>query len=98
MEGHALRRLEDLGDEARLLEAAARYGVEKPDRFRGRKGKLLAELFEAVGEERLVQQVITIPDTPTFHYLTEVSAALAANRIVCVAGASPRTWASTAPT
>ncbi len=60
-------RLEDLGDEARLLEAAARYGVEKPDRFRGRKGKLLAELFEAVGEERLVQ--------PTFlhEFPTEIS-------------------------
>jgi len=60
-------RFEDLGDEARLLEAAARYGVEKPDRFRGRKGKLLAELFEAVGEERLVQ--------PTFlhEFPTEIS-------------------------
>ncbi len=30
----------------------ARFGVEKPERFRGKKGKLLAEVFEAVGEAR----------------------------------------------
>ncbi len=60
-------RPEDLSDESRLLEAAARFGVEKPERFRGKKGKLLAELFEAVGEERLIQ--------PTFlhEFPTEIS-------------------------
>jgi lysyl-tRNA synthetase class 2 len=60
-------RLEDLADEAPLLAAAGRFGVEKPERFRGQKGKLLAELFEAVGEARLVQ--------PTFLYEfpTEIS-------------------------
>ena len=41
--------------------------MEKPDRFRGRKGKLLAELFEAVAEAKLVQ--------PTFieEFPTEIS-------------------------
>ncbi len=60
-------RAEDLGDEGRLLEAAGRFGVEKPERFRGKKGKLLAELFEAVGEARLIQ--------PTFlhEFPTEIS-------------------------
>jgi lysyl-tRNA synthetase class 2 len=60
-------RADDLADEGRLLEAAARFGVEKPERFRGKKGKLLAELFEAVGEARLVQ--------PTFlhEFPTEIS-------------------------
>ena len=45
----------------------ARFGVEKPERFRGRKGKLLAELFEAVAEAQLVQ--------PTFidEFPTEIS-------------------------
>jgi lysyl-tRNA synthetase class 2 len=58
---------EDLADEPRLLGAAGRYGVEKPERFRGKKGKLLAELFEAVGEARLIQ--------PTFlhEFPTEIS-------------------------
>jgi lysyl-tRNA synthetase class 2 len=46
---------EDLSSEEGLLEAASRYGVEKPERFRGRKGKLVAELFEAVAESSLVQ-------------------------------------------
>jgi len=60
-------RPEDLSDESRLLDAAGRFGVEKPERFRGKKGKLLAELFEAVGEERLIQ--------PTFlhEFPTEIS-------------------------
>ncbi len=60
-------RREDLGNADRLLEAAGRFGVEKPERFRGKKGKLLAELFEAVGEARLVQ--------PTFlhEFPTEIS-------------------------
>jgi len=41
--------------------------VEKPERFAGQKGKLLAELFEAVGEEGFVQ--------PTFlhEFPTEIS-------------------------
>jgi lysyl-tRNA synthetase class 2 len=60
-------RAEDLGSEEKLLAAAARLGVEKPERFRGRKGKLLAEVFEAVGEPRLIQ--------PTFlcEFPTEIS-------------------------
>ncbi len=60
-------RPEDLRSEATLLEAASRFEVEKPERFRGRKGKLLAELFEAVAEARLIQ--------PTFihEFPTEIS-------------------------
>ncbi len=60
-------RLEDLGSETALLEAASRFGVESPERFRGRKGKLLAELFEAVAEAGLIQ--------PTFihEFPTEIS-------------------------
>src|SRR5262245_9556465 len=59
--------LSDLADDAALLSAAARYGVEKPERFRGQKGKLLAELFEAVAAPPLVQ--------PTFirEFPTEIS-------------------------
>jgi lysyl-tRNA synthetase class 2 len=59
--------VEDLTSEEGLFAAAGRYGVERPERFRGRKGKLLAELFEAVAESRLVQ--------PTFLYEfpTEIS-------------------------
>ena len=62
----AIRR-EDLATEEGLLAGAARYGVDGPERFRGRKGKLLAELFEAVAESHLVQ--------PTFieEFPTEVS-------------------------
>jgi lysyl-tRNA synthetase class 2 len=45
---------EDLASERALLDAAARFGVERPDRFRGKPGKLLAELFEAVAERHLV--------------------------------------------
>ena len=62
----AVRR-EDLATEDGLLAAATRYGVEAPERFRGRKGKLLAEVFEAVAESHLVQ--------PTFieEFPTEVS-------------------------
>jgi lysyl-tRNA synthetase class 2 len=60
-------RMEDLGSEEALLASAARLGVESPERFRGRKGKLLAEIFEAVGESALVQ--------PTFltEFPTEIS-------------------------
>ena len=60
-------RASDLESEEGLLAAAARFGVEKPERFRGRRGKLLAELFEAVGEPRLLQ--------PTFlcEFPTEIS-------------------------
>jgi lysyl-tRNA synthetase class 2 len=50
-----------------LLGAAKRYGVDRPERFRGEKGKLLAEIFEAVAEEHFVQ--------PTFlhEFPTEIS-------------------------
>ena len=50
-----------------LLAAARRFGVERPERFEGHKGKLLAELFEAVAEHRLIQ--------PTFlhEFPTEIS-------------------------
>jgi lysyl-tRNA synthetase class 2 len=56
-----------LATEAGLLAAAERFGVEKPERFRGKKGKLLAEVFEAVAEAKLVQ--------PTFieEFPTEIS-------------------------
>jgi lysyl-tRNA synthetase class 2 len=57
----------DLATEQGLLEAASRFGVENPGRFRGKKGKLLAEVFEAVAEAKLVQ--------PTFieEFPTEIS-------------------------
>ncbi|HEY1435249.1 MAG TPA: lysine--tRNA ligase [Thermoanaerobaculia bacterium] len=57
----------ELASEAGLLAAAERVGVEKPERFRGKKGKLLAEVFEAVAEAKLVQ--------PTFieEFPTEIS-------------------------
>jgi lysyl-tRNA synthetase class 2 len=50
-----------------LFAAAKRFSVDRPERFRGQKGKLLAALFEAVAEERLVQ--------PTFlhEFPTEIS-------------------------
>jgi lysyl-tRNA synthetase class 2 len=44
---------DDLATADRLLAAARRFGVEKPERFAGRTGKLLAELFEAVAEAGL---------------------------------------------
>ncbi len=58
---------EELASEASLLAVAARYGVETVERFRGRKGKLLAEVFETIAEPRLVQ--------PTFieEFPTEIS-------------------------
>ena len=34
--------------------SSARCGVERPDRFRGKPGKLLAEVFEAVAERHLL--------------------------------------------
>jgi lysyl-tRNA synthetase class 2 len=57
----------DLESADRLLAAAERFGVETPRRFAGRKGKLLAELFEAVAEPLLV--------APTFlhEFPTEIS-------------------------
>ncbi len=50
-----------------LLSAAQRIGTERPNRFRGQKGKLLAEIFEAVAEDHLIQ--------PTFihEFPTEIS-------------------------
>ena len=60
-------RPEELESADSLLAAARRFRVERPERFEGRKGKLLAELFEAVGEERFIQ--------PTFlhEFPTEIS-------------------------
>ncbi|HYK41170.1 MAG TPA: lysine--tRNA ligase, partial [Thermoanaerobaculia bacterium] len=60
-------RPEELESAERLLAAARRFGVEKPERFEGQKGKLLAELFEAVGEAGFIQ--------PTFlhEFPTEIS-------------------------
>jgi len=57
----------ELSDAEGLLRAARRFGVEKPERFAGKKGKLLAELFESVAEARFVQ--------PTFlhEFPTEIS-------------------------
>ncbi len=58
---------EELASAAGLYAAAVRFGVDRPERFRGRKGKLLAALFETVGQQRLVQ--------PTFlhEFPTEIS-------------------------
>ena len=60
-------REEELADARGLLAAARRFGVEKPERFEGKKGKLLAELFDAVGQARFIQ--------PTFlhEFPTEIS-------------------------
>ncbi len=57
----------DLADAGSLLAAAKRIGTERPDRFRGQKGKLLAEVFETVAEDHLIQ--------PTFihEFPTEIS-------------------------
>ncbi len=57
----------ELSDASGLLEAARRFGVEKSERFAGKKGRLLAELFEAAAESRFVQ--------PTFlhEFPTEIS-------------------------
>ena len=57
----------DLESAQTLLAAARRIGTERPNRFEGQKGKLLAEIFEAVAEDRLVQ--------PTFihEFPTEIS-------------------------
>jgi lysyl-tRNA synthetase class 2 len=51
----------------KLLSAAKRIGTERPDRYAGQKGKLLAEIFEAVAEDHLIQ--------PTFihEFPTEIS-------------------------
>jgi lysyl-tRNA synthetase class 2 len=50
-----------------LLAAAKRLGVDRPERFRDAKGKLLALLFETVAEQQLV--------APTFlhEFPTEIS-------------------------
>ena len=57
----------DLADADSLLSAAKRIGTERPDRFRGQKGKLLAEVFETVAEDHLI--------APTFihEFPTEIS-------------------------
>jgi lysyl-tRNA synthetase class 2 len=66
-DGRGAVRPEELATAEGLLAAARRFGVEKPERFAGRKGKLLAELFEAVAEARFIQ--------PTFlvEFPTEIS-------------------------
>jgi lysyl-tRNA synthetase class 2 len=58
---------EELESADTLLAAAERFEVDRPRRFRGQKGKLLAALFETVAEEHLVQ--------PTFlhEFPTEIS-------------------------
>ena len=60
-------RPEELQTAEGLLAAARRFGVEAPERFAGKKGKLLAEVFGAVAEARFVQ--------PTFltEFPTEIS-------------------------
>ncbi|MGH9363924.1 MAG: lysine--tRNA ligase, partial [Thermoanaerobaculia bacterium] len=60
-------RPEELETAEGLLGAARRFGVEKPERFAGKKGKLLADLFEAVAQERFIE--------PTFltEFPTEIS-------------------------
>jgi len=62
----AVRR-EELAEASGLLAAARRFGVEKPERFEGQKGKLLAELFQAAAEAHFIQ--------PTFlhEFPTEIS-------------------------
>src|SRR6266496_3254169 len=66
-DGRGAVRPEELATAEGLLAAARRFGVEKPERFAGKKGKLLAELFEAVAEARFIQ--------PTFlvEFPTEIS-------------------------
>ena len=58
---------EEMASADGLMAAAVRFGVDRPERFRGQKGKLLAALFETVAEAGLVQ--------PTFLYEfpTEIS-------------------------
>jgi lysyl-tRNA synthetase class 2 len=58
---------EDLASADRLLAAARRFGVEKPERFAGQKGKLLGELFGVLAEAGL--------QSPTFvhEFPTEIS-------------------------
>jgi lysyl-tRNA synthetase class 2 len=60
-------RPEELATAESLLAAARRLGVAAPERFAGKKGKLLGELFEAVAEARFIQ--------PTFltEFPTEIS-------------------------
>jgi lysyl-tRNA synthetase class 2 len=58
---------EELESAESLLSAARRVGAEKPERFAGHNGKLLAEVFDAVAEAHLIQ--------PTFihEFPTEIS-------------------------
>ena len=60
-------RPEELESAETLLAAAERFAVDRPRRFLGQKGKLLAALFETVAEQHLVQ--------PTFlhEFPTEIS-------------------------
>jgi lysyl-tRNA synthetase class 2 len=50
----------DLGDLHLLRKTASRYGVENVERFGESKGKLLAEIFGAVAERRLLQPTFVI--------------------------------------
>ncbi len=60
-------RADDLSTAEGLYGAASRFAVDRPERFRDQKGKLLEALFETVAEEKLVQ--------PTFlhEFPTEIS-------------------------
>jgi len=50
----------DLADLASLRATAERVGIQAPERFGDVQGKLLAELFEAVAEERLLQPTFIV--------------------------------------
>jgi lysyl-tRNA synthetase, class II len=50
----------DLGDLHLLRKTASRYGVDNVERFGESKGKLLAEIFGAVAERRLLQPTFVI--------------------------------------
>jgi lysyl-tRNA synthetase class 2 len=58
---------DDLASADRLLAASRKFGVEKPERFAGQKGKLLGELFGVLAEAAL--------QNPTFvhEFPTEIS-------------------------
>ncbi|MEP6471591.1 MAG: lysine--tRNA ligase [Acidobacteriota bacterium] len=57
----------ELESAERLLAAAKRFGVDRPERFRDAKGKLLALLFETVAEQQLVNP------TYLYEFPTEIS-------------------------
>ena len=63
-------RDEDLRDAASLLALAERAGCEQPERNAGHAGKLLADVFEAVVEPKLLDP---IADTDHLEVLPRVS-------------------------